>query len=83
MSKHTQEKWEVALDYLNGDHRRVIVNMGDVGGGFEANMKRARLIAAAPQMLEVLERVEREGCGIGTQQWGMVRAAIAAAKGDA
>lgn len=82
------EKWEVALDYLGGDHRRVIVNMGDVGGSFEANMKRARLIAAAPALLEALEKAVEvlEFCyqhGVPPKEIAQARAALAAAKGDA
>jgi hypothetical protein len=82
-----QEKWEVALDYLGGDHRRVIVNLGDVAGGFAENMKRARLIAAAPTMLGALQEVVRELNGrvhspLAVGALSSARAAIAAATGE-
>ena len=53
----------------------------DIPAAIEAKAN-ARLIAAAPEMLEALERVKATGVFLGAIPQGMVDAAIAKAKGE-
>jgi hypothetical protein len=64
MTKHTQGEWKVQrwgdgkLSVDAGSH--TVANLNDSGDETEHN---AHLIAAAPQLLEALERIARRGIG--------------------
>jgi hypothetical protein len=98
VAKHTTGPWCVTAPIRTNSQKptistaddrpyNVAVVCGGIGpGGREAN---ARLIAAAPQMLEALEEIA-EWCEnakrmTGIEPWGLAvaKAAIAAAKGEA
>jgi hypothetical protein len=86
MSQHTPGPWT----YWQGDSRQWYVDAGgepvaSLSHAEHAAEANARLIAAAPKMLSLLqELIDIEGPQPGTSEWAAkVRAAIAEAKTDA
>ena len=84
MSNHTPGPW--AYENYGGTVHVFLDNEGGtpsicklVGNDKDAN---ARLIAAAPDLLEALERVKATGVFLGAIPQEMVDAAIAKAKGE-
>lgn len=86
MSKHTPGPWKITHSEVNGYRVSdstgwgVAVVLKDVND--EAN---AHLIAAAPAMLEALEALEALASnygGLSDENYNIVKAAVAAAKGE-
>jgi hypothetical protein len=95
-SKHTPGPWKIATDKDGNLIHGVVTNethIASVGGDYQTDELRqanTRLIAAAPDMLEALERIAHiEANRIGVSTWkdlasesiDIARAAVAKAKG--
>ncbi len=86
-TKHTPGPWTMFGQYSVMDHTGLYIKL--VGGGEqppfqpEEQEANARLIAAAPELLEVLETIERVDVKLPFGLLGQVRAVIAKAKGGA
>jgi hypothetical protein len=81
MTKHTPGPWSVTL-LFDGDIR--IKNIDN--GLNQNNLMReatARLIAAAPDLLEALQNLENDDGSIPHHAWAVVQTAIAKATGGA
>jgi hypothetical protein len=94
MSEHTPGPWGVGDGYgsqwgevLSEYHRVKVVGRQDHGTGtltaLALNDDDARLIAAAPEMLEALENLENYAGQIPASAWELVQDAIAKARGEA
>ena len=90
MSKHTPGPWifeerKTAFDILAPESVYYVAEYLGVDCGVIDNMADARLIAAAPDLLEALENLLKVHEGEGGTQYNsadMARAAIAKAKGE-
>ena len=93
MSKHTPGPWEVAYQDKNGqsvvkgEHIEVATCWHHCVGSIEKEMHaNARLIAAAPELLEALKEIVDAADGAGWEQldpsFKKARAAIAKATGE-
>ncbi len=72
-----------STDLIGGDGSDVLQIYESHGGGYMPNKSNARLIAAAPEMLEVLlEAVDRNLAVEDADWWGRVYAAIDKATGN-
>jgi len=91
MSKHTPGPWEIKRHYDSGYKNisaqkhtalaQVVWCMEDEDRSPECEAN-AHLIAAAPELLEALERVKATGVFLGAIPQEMMDAAIAKAKGE-
>ena len=83
MSKHTEGPWNVSnhnSDYIEDSDRKLVACVWGSSQELEAN---ARLIAAAPELLEALIDCRRTlEIANFTQELAVVNAAIAKAKGE-
>lgn len=81
--KHTPGKWRVNGKYIDSNQSDGMIQevawLGDVGYG--DRMANARLIAAAPDLLEALQAVVRVA-DRQTDEFDMARAAISKALGE-
>jgi hypothetical protein len=86
MDKHTQGPWIIEAQgiYANGGHKRVATAMSHEHEiDWPTTMANARLIAAAPELLEALLRVLRDVASDGLDGWeDQARAAITKATGE-
>ena len=90
MSKHTPGPWSLRGRTIRGPHpkdpkgrtRIVAAAIWDRGTYVDEAEANADLIAAAPELLEALERVKATGVFLGAIPQEMVDAAIAKAKGE-
>jgi hypothetical protein len=91
MSKHTPGPWKIvgtiypSIKEISGPSFMVSAVLWGTGlneKDFQKRMADMRLIAAAPELLEALERVKATGVFLGAIPQEMVDAAIAKAKGD-
>lgn len=82
MSKHTPGPWRATLKTVTAPETedRLALEVRIHGGNVDDNRANARLIAAAPELLEALVELlaEVEGCGASEKK---ARAAIAKATG--
>ena len=78
MSKHTPGRWFDSDNYVFSDNELVENNPTVVCRA--ATVEDARLIAAAPDMLAVLEELDNTDSAM--RDWDAVRAVIAKAKGE-
>ena len=88
MSNHTPGPWVTeVIDTINGEpaywHIVQQSTKGVVGDVQSVNFADARLIAAAPDLLEALQNLENDDGSIPHHAWAMVQTAIAKATGDA
>jgi hypothetical protein len=82
MNKFTPGPWEMGDDFqvqTVDKHGYEIAEMRIDVPEYEAN---ARLIAAAPDLLEALENLENDSGSIPDHAWQRVKAAIALARGE-
>ena len=94
MTKHTQGPWEAYFDETYGvlgpDKGRVAICMNLKGAHGLAGRRdgnevaaNARLIAAAPELLEACKIAFEQTCSVGRlKDWEQLRAAIAKATGE-
>ena len=85
MSNHTPGPWKIFDDHPDPDLLCLHVYHGDEQIADVSELKNARLIAAAPDLLEALENLLKVHEGEGGTQYhagDMARAAIAKAKGE-
>ena len=89
--KHTPGPWRVWTPPPNGeqcigDSKGLMVAVATTGITFNETLANARLIAAAPDLLEalqaIIESVDRNGAAILTELESAARAAIAKAQGE-
>ena len=83
MSAHTAGPWEIFdASIIAGD---ICIATIETNGGYEAEpatrQANARLIAAAPEMLEALENIENDDMHMPATAWRMIQNAIRKAKG--
>lgn len=84
MSEYTPGPWKASLpkgssgwwDVGNGED-----SIATLYGPDEAIAANARLIAAAPEMLEALENIENDDAHMPAAIWDLIQKAIAKAKG--
>ena len=89
MNKHTPGPW-VVYEFVDGYEIRspeaecwvATASDPEAGWGAIGREEDARLIAAAPDLLEALERVKETGVYFGAVPHDMVNAALAKAKGE-
>jgi len=86
MAEHTPGPWtakgstiQITENFLMSPQWNENVDRDEIDQEFRAN---ARLIAAAPALLEALENLENDAGQIPEHAWKIVCAAIAAAKGE-
>jgi hypothetical protein len=83
MNRHTPGPWAVTADGINIKTKDTDIMICENGGetGATEDKANARLIAAAPDMLEALENLENNGVEIPDHAWIMIKNAIDKATG--
>ena len=88
MSKHTPGPWHIndhahdeEVVYIEADRYGVASIFTDTDKVDSTELANARLIAAAPELLEALKNIENDDGHIPSTIWNMCKAAIAKAEG--
>lgn len=83
--KGTQGEWKVVqlakTDFYNERNEITFGNDGECVAEFVHNLNDAKLISAAPDMLEALQNLENDNGAIPQHAWDMIQKAIKKALG--
>ncbi|MGH9462448.1 MAG: hypothetical protein ACRD1X_14625 [Vicinamibacteria bacterium] len=83
MSSHTPGPWHANCFLVTAENGRGVTHCGLGLGKPEESEANARLIAAAPELLEALKSIENDGQHIPKAIWDLRNAVIAKAEGKA